>query len=69
MGWSTSKGLKMKDVPLPEKGMKYTDNEGETFEVVAKGESVGLTYWWKLKDMKTGQEFEATYSQIKRACQ
>lgn len=59
--------LKINDIPLPKKGIRYTDNQGETFEAVGRGKPVGLTYWWKLKDIKTGQEFEATFSQIKQA--
>ena len=53
------------NIPLPEKGIRYTDNEGETFEVIGRGEPVGLTYWWKLKNIKTGKKIEATFSQIK----
>lgn len=55
------------NVPLPERGIRYTDNQGETFEVVGRGESIGLTYWWELKNIRTGQKIEATFSQIKDA--
>lgn len=57
----------MNDIPLPEKGIKYTDRQGETFEVIGRGDTVGLTYWYKLRNMRTGQVTEATYSQIKQA--
>ena len=53
----------MTGVPYPEPRVRYT-LEGETWEVYGRPEPVGLTCWHKLRNVKTGKRFKATYRQI-----